>query len=284
MRHQQVAFVHVIDGEHLHLRAGENRLLHRAACGGDAIDGMRRRHSFFHGWPAPFALEFFDRSEGVCGGGFRVCGDDGGEDECEEEFHSAARMGKCGVFARLRWALSSGRSEQCASLDFRQGTFAFHTAQFVVGLKIEPKLRTVAEVLREAECCVGGDGALAMHDFIDAARRDGDVLCEPVFGEAERCEKFLDEHFAGGDEREQFGFHIWFVLKFARSVVIQNLNVGGPALRPAKAHAPLLVHADAVLSFAVAFEGFQPVARRNAQVFELCGCMDHDEFAVHDVL
>jgi hypothetical protein len=101
----------------------------------------------------------------------------------------------------------------------------------VIGLEVKPELRTVPEVLREAERGVRGDGALAMHDFIDAARRDADVFGEPVFGEAERLEKFFDKHFAGRDEREQLGFrfrvHFWFgSVQFGnsrRSVVIQNL-------------------------------------------------------------
>ena len=39
-----------------------------------------------------------------------------------------------------------------------------------------------------------------------------------------------------------------------------------------------------MLSPAVAFEGFEPVARRHAQVLEAGCCADHDELAVHDAL
>ena len=102
----------------------------------------------------------------------------------------------------------SGRGEQRAARDLRQLACAFHAAQFVIGLEVEPELRAVAEVLGKAERGVRGDGALAMHDFIDAARRDADVFRKPVFGKAERLEKFFDQHFAGRDEREQFGFPI----------------------------------------------------------------------------
>lgn len=112
------------------------------------------------------------------------------------------------VFCSPRFGRFSGRGEQRAAPDLGQLASAFHAAQFVIGLEVEPELRAVAEVLREAERGVGGDGALAMHDFIDAARRDADVFREPVFGEAERLEKFFDQHFAGRDEWEQFGFHI----------------------------------------------------------------------------
>ena len=67
-------------------------------------------------------------------------------------------------------------------------------------------------------------------------------------------------------------------------MVIRNLHVGGAAFRPAKADTPLLIHADAVPALEVPFEGLEPVARRHSQVFESCRRVDHDEFAVHDIL
>jgi len=46
-------------------------------------------------------------------------------------------------------------------------------------------------------------------------------------------------------------------------MVIDNFNVRRPrgSVRPLKAHAPLNVDAKAVLAFAVAIQGFEPVAR-----------------------
>lgn len=49
------------------------------------------------------------------------------------------------------------------------------------------------------------------------------------------------------------------------SMVVHDLDVFRASLRPAETHAELIVHADAVLSFAIAFQGFQVVARRRAQ-------------------
>jgi hypothetical protein len=59
-------------------------------------------------------------------------------------------------------------------------------------------------------------------------------------------------------------------------VAIDNLHIEGASRRPAKAHAPLLVNADAVLAFPVAFEGFEmvtgqrevPEGRRGRQLSE----------------
>ena len=67
-------------------------------------------------------------------------------------------------------------------------------------------------------------------------------------------------------------------------MVIHNLNIGGAAFRPAKADAPSLIHPNALLSLAAAFEGFEPVARRHAQVSEFRRGVNHDELAVHDAL
>lgn len=108
--------------------------------------------------------------------------------------------------------MSLGGREQRATLDLRQFARAFHAAQLVVGLEVEPELRAITKILGKAEGGVRGDSALAMHDLIDATRRHADVFREPVFGQAKRLEEFFDQHFAGGDEREQFGFcvHIQF--------------------------------------------------------------------------
>jgi hypothetical protein len=58
-------------------------------------------------------------------------------------------------------------------------------------------------------------------------------------------------------------------------VVINEFNVRRVAARPDEADSPLVVHANAVLVFAVAFELFQPVSRRNAQIIKrLCRIED----------
>jgi len=44
-------------------------------------------------------------------------------------------------------------------------------------------------------------------------------------------------------------------------MVIYNLNVVGISITPHKAYAPLIVDANAVMSFSVTFERFQSIAR-----------------------
>jgi hypothetical protein len=44
-------------------------------------------------------------------------------------------------------------------------------------------------------------------------------------------------------------------------VVIDNFNAGGMAINPHKTHPPLVIDANAMLAFAVTFEGFELVTR-----------------------
>src|SRR5690606_21376357 len=52
------------------------------------------------------------------------------------------------------------------------------------------------------------------------------------------------------------------------SVIVDDLDVGGFHALPAKAHAELVVDADAVLALAVAAQCFKAIARRDAQVVQ----------------
>lgn len=49
-------------------------------------------------------------------------------------------------------------------------------------------------------------------------------------------------------------------------MIIDNFDLMRPVCLPAEADAPLIVDADGVLAFAVALEGFQPVAGRHAEL------------------
>jgi hypothetical protein len=49
-------------------------------------------------------------------------------------------------------------------------------------------------------------------------------------------------------------------------VVIDNLHIVGIPVTPDKADAPLIIDANAVLPFSVAFKRFQVIARRGGKV------------------
>jgi hypothetical protein len=59
----------------------------------------------------------------------------------------------------------------------------------------------------------------------------------------------------------------------APSRIVHNLDILGTGLRPAKANAPLVVNADAVLAFSVAVERFEAISGRRLQEIEGCGSL-----------
>jgi len=48
-------------------------------------------------------------------------------------------------------------------------------------------------------------------------------------------------------------------------VIVDNLDIFWPGFRPAEAHSPLVVDADAVLSLTISCQRLQPIARRRCQ-------------------
>jgi hypothetical protein len=52
------------------------------------------------------------------------------------------------------------------------------------------------------------------------------------------------------------------------SVVVDDFYVVGVAVTPSETDTPLVVDPDAVLAFAIAFEGFEPIGRRYAQIIQ----------------
>jgi len=62
-------------------------------------------------------------------------------------------------------------------------------------------------------------------------------------------------------------------------VVIDNLDVARAAVLPFEADTPLIVDPDAVLAPAITPERFKPVRRRDAQVVEYGGGIEHAQLA-----
>ena len=60
-------------------------------------------------------------------------------------------------------------------------------------------------------------------------------------------------------------------------MVVHNFHVQRIFALPAEGNPPLVIHADAVLAFAVVFQGFQPVAVGHAQVSEAPGLMQQQQ-------
>jgi hypothetical protein len=68
------------------------------------------------------------------------------------------------------------------------------------------------------------------------------------------------------------------------SVVIDDCDLMGSVGFPAETDTPLVVDADGILAFAIPFESFQAVARRDGEVLEFGDGMDLCKFAQCDTL
>jgi hypothetical protein len=154
--------------------------------------------------------------------------------------------------------------------------------EVVAGLQIQPKPITRAKIPRQPQGTICADGPGAMHDLVDPSRRHTDIPGQPVLGQAQRLEKIRREHFAG-----MYGIQLSSSHATPSSsvlVIVNDLNLVGIAILPAKADAPLLVHANTVLAGAIASELLQSIARRHAEVVELLGRVHRHQFAQHRAL
>jgi hypothetical protein len=80
---------------------------------------------------------------------------------------------------------------------------------------------------------------------------------------------FLFQQFAGMLGRDRILlFHVFF--RSPSLVTVDDLDVGGVLVLPAKADTVLVVNPDTELSLSVAFEGFQPVAADVTKRFVVC--------------
>jgi hypothetical protein len=61
-------------------------------------------------------------------------------------------------------------------------------------------------------------------------------------------------------------------------MVICDFNILSASVCPSEAEAPLPVNTDAVLSGSIPFKRFQPIARRNSQIIEICGNFKLSQF------
>lgn len=140
------------------------------------------------------------------------------------------------------------------------------TLHFVVELEAHPEARSHRKEARQAEVIFGSAAALAAFHLREVRSGNaggcGDILLAggPLFkGFAEGLGKGVRQWLGGS-------FHGACI-----SVVIANLDGSGIRAGPSEGDAPLRVDADAVLSGAVATEGFQTIAGWDAKVVEFGG-------------
>ena len=110
------------------------------------------------------------------------------------------------------------------------------------------------------------------HDFTNAPLGDPDFLGQPVLRYAEGFQEFLQQNFSRMWVRNLA--HI-----VSPSMIIHDLNILRALCRPHKAHAESIVYSDAVLPGPLALQRFQSIARRNAQIIQRPGAIEHSQFA-----
>jgi len=155
--------------------------------------------------------------------------------------------------------------------------FEFVTGGFKIKmrLQVEPPTGARAEVAGETQGGVRRDRAMAAHNLAYAHGRDVEGVGQRALAQAERFKEVVQQDFARMHRRE-FRFH--------GSMIIHNFNVMRVLALPAEANAPLVVDADAVLSGAVALQGFQVIAGRQPQVAQLARTVKLRELAERHAL
>ncbi len=76
----------------------------------------------------------------------------------------------------------------------------------------------------------------------------------------------------------------WGARSGTQSVVIDDLHVEGIALVPDKTDPPLVINANAVLTGTLPVKRFEAVGRRDAEVIQDSGIIEHTQFAPSHLL
>ena len=118
------------------------------------------------------------------------------------------------------------------------------------GLKVEPESLGGPEIPSQAECGVSCHPPSSMNDLVDSSRRNTDVSSQSVLRDPQGFEEFCREDLARMDRCKFTGSH------GTLSVIVDDLDVIRIAILPSEANAPLIIHADAVLTHSVSNQSF----------------------------
>jgi hypothetical protein len=151
--------------------------------------------------------------------------------------------------------------------------------QIIVRLNPDPQFGRDVKQATELQRHFRADTPLAPANQADGNGRRADGLGDRVGGQAHRLDKILAQHVARMHWVQSV---ILPTHKF--SVIVRNFNLLRVAVAPFKTNPPLVIDADAVLAFAPAFQGFQPVARRHGQVMQRPRAVDIFQLAPRRVL
>jgi hypothetical protein len=154
-------------------------------------------------------------------------------------------------------------------LDAIPDAVVFHI-QVVLCLKVQPKPLGGPEVASQSQRRICRDCPRAVHDLVDPARRNIDVLGQAILADPQGRQELLEQDLPGMDGRESLGHHLLLV-------VVHDLNVVRIAAVPPEADPPLIVDPDAVLTCAITAQPFQAVPRRHAKIVQPRRSIKHPE-------
>ena len=149
----------------------------------------------------------------------------------------------------------------------------------VVGLDVDPEALAGPESAGESQCGFGGDPPPAADDLPDAGLTQAGCLREAVLADPQRLEELGAQDLSWRDRVVCLGPRF-----SSRLVVVDDLDVGGPARGPGEADPELVVDSDRVLAGSVAGQLLQAVARRYAQITERAGRVEEPELLLRGPL
>jgi hypothetical protein len=117
-----------------------------------------------------------------------------------------------------------------------------------------------------------------MDDLVDASGGYAESFGQTVLCEGKRLEELLVEDLSGVNGRKSFSGHVGLL------VVVHDLDVVGVVVNPAKADAPLVIDADAVLSRAVSGQFLEAIGGRCPEVDKTRIGIERHELAQRDAL
>jgi hypothetical protein len=62
-------------------------------------------------------------------------------------------------------------------------------------------------------------------------------------------------------------------------MVVDDFNIQDMTVIPAETNSPLVIHSNAMLSFPITLESFEPIRRRNSEIIQTFGGIQHRELA-----
>ena len=142
-------------------------------------------------------------------------------------------------------------------------------AEIVSELNAQPVAGRLSEIGAEVEIGLGGDAALFIDDLVHPLVRQLRVLGEAVGRDAERGKKLFAEEFA----------RVNVEVFLHGLMIVGDFYVLGVLAIPSKAHAVLVVDADAVLAGSISLQCFESIAWWESQFVESRGSLQLGEFA-----